>query len=76
VHPDVRVVHGSPDDEELAALMAVLSAVAERTSRAARAGGVRSRRAHWDGAFGDRLQPTGSWRVRDRTVTSFDPGAR
>ncbi|SDL78843.1 acyl-CoA carboxylase subunit epsilon [Streptomyces wuyuanensis] len=78
---DLRIVHGAPDAEELAAVMAVLTVVAHRrsTPRATAGGGAPdggSRRAHWDRAWGGGFQPSGSWRERDRTVTAFDPGSR
>ncbi|MFE7779005.1 acyl-CoA carboxylase subunit epsilon [Streptomyces sp. NPDC057445] len=73
---DVRIVHGDPDDIELAALMAVLSVVLRNREAAGAARGRRSRRAQWDRAWGGFLHPSGSWRVRDRTVTGFDPGSR
>ncbi|MEU2159167.1 acyl-CoA carboxylase subunit epsilon [Streptomyces sp. NPDC019396] len=74
---DVRIVHGSPDETELAALMAVLTLVAGHRGGAGT--GARRHlpcRAHWDRAWGGGLHPCGSWRVRDRTVTAFDPGSR
>ncbi|MCZ7457296.1 acyl-CoA carboxylase subunit epsilon [Streptomyces sp. WMMC940] len=78
---ELRIVHGTPDAEELAAVMAVLTVVAHRrsTARAAAGGGEPdggARRAHWDRAWGGGFQPCGSWRERDRTVTAFDPGGR
>ncbi|MEV4919286.1 acyl-CoA carboxylase subunit epsilon [Streptomyces tirandamycinicus] len=79
---DLRIVSGAPDAEELAAVMAVLTAVAHRRGEAPAAapgGGTpdgRPRRAHWDRAWGTGFQPCGSWRERDRTVTAFDPGGR
>ncbi|MHC5704653.1 acyl-CoA carboxylase subunit epsilon [Streptomyces sp. PKU-MA01144] len=78
---DLRIVRGAPDAEELAAVMAVLTAVAHRrgAAPAAAGGGTpdgRPRRAHWDRAWGTGFQPCGSWRERDRTVTAFDPGGR
>ncbi|MCX4514856.1 acyl-CoA carboxylase subunit epsilon [Streptomyces sp. NBC_01619] len=74
---DLRIVHGAPDDEELAALMAVLTVLAHRRAAArATPGGGRPRRAHWDRTWGGGFQPCGSWRERDRTVMSFDPGSR
>lgn len=81
MYVDLRIVHGAPDAEELAAVMAVLTVVAHRrsTARAAAGGGEPdggSRRAHWDRAWGGGFQPCGSWRERDRTVTAFDPGGR
>ncbi|WP_338673734.1 acyl-CoA carboxylase subunit epsilon [Streptomyces sp. SCSIO 30461] len=74
---DVRIVRGTPDETELAALLAVLTMVAGHRGTA-RAGGRShlSCRAHWDRAWGGGLHPCGSWRVRDRTVTAFDPGSR
>ncbi|MEU2161075.1 acyl-CoA carboxylase subunit epsilon [Streptomyces chengbuensis] len=79
---DLRIVHGAPDAEELAAVMAVLTVVAHRrsTARPGAGGGTPDggsrRRAHWDRAWGGGFQPCGSWRERDRTVTAFDPGSR
>lgn len=78
---DLRIVHGAPDAEELAAVMAVLTVLAHRrsTARTTAGGGAPdggSRRAHWDRAWGGGFQPSGSWRERDRTVTAFDPGSR
>ncbi|MFD5424752.1 acyl-CoA carboxylase epsilon subunit [Streptomyces sp. NPDC127084] len=74
---DVRIVRGTPDETELAALLAVLTAVAGHRGTA-RTGGRShlSCRAHWDRAWGGGLHPCGSWRVRDRTVTAFDPDSR
>ncbi|MGW7368992.1 acyl-CoA carboxylase subunit epsilon [Streptomyces sp. NPDC054841] len=73
---DVRIMQGSPDHVELAALMAVLTALACRSETAAAGREARRRRAHWDRAWGGGFQPSGSWRVRDRTAMAFDPGSR
>ncbi|MFD7615024.1 acyl-CoA carboxylase subunit epsilon [Streptomyces sp. NPDC059828] len=74
---DIRIVHGTPDETELAALMAVLTLVAgHRGTAGTGARGHLSCRAHWDRTWGGGLHPCGSWRVRDRTVTAFDPGSR
>ncbi|MER6999056.1 acyl-CoA carboxylase epsilon subunit [Streptomyces sp. NPDC000410] len=70
---DVRIVHGTPDHAELAALLAVLALARHRAaSHAARE--ARARRAHWDRAWGGAYQPCGSWRAK--AVTAFDPGVR
>ncbi|MGW2560388.1 acyl-CoA carboxylase subunit epsilon [Streptomyces sp. NPDC001514] len=74
---DLRIVHGNPDETELAALLAVLTVIASRREEdQAAASECRSRRAHWDRAWVGGFQPSGSWRVRDRTLVAFEPGAR
>ncbi|MGW1881413.1 acyl-CoA carboxylase subunit epsilon [Streptomyces sp. NPDC001970] len=73
----MRIVQGDPDDTELAALLAVITMVASRREAALAAECERrSRRAHWDRAWGGGFQPSGSWRQRDRMLTAFDPGSR
>ncbi|MFD7441301.1 acyl-CoA carboxylase subunit epsilon [Streptomyces sp. NPDC059909] len=73
----MRIVHGKPDDTELAALLAVLTVIAFRREAAlAAASERRTRRAHWDRAWGGGFQPSTSWRVRDKALVAFDPGAR
>ncbi|MFC5803355.1 acyl-CoA carboxylase subunit epsilon [Streptomyces formicae] len=75
---DIRIVHGDPDEDELAALMAVLGALAStrRSGPGAAEPRARERRAHWDRAWGGGFAPCGSWRERDRSVAAFDPGSR
>ncbi|MFE9257830.1 acyl-CoA carboxylase epsilon subunit [Streptomyces sp. NPDC006879] len=62
---DVRIVRGRPDAEELAALLAVLSAVAVcHDDEGALPGERRPRRAHWDRTHGGGFLPCASWRSR------------
>lgn len=71
----MKILRGAPDHTELAALMAVLTMVAShRETAQAVVVEPRPRRAHWDRAWGGGFRPCGSWQVRDRTATAFDPG--
>ncbi|MFE3325355.1 acyl-CoA carboxylase subunit epsilon [Streptomyces sp. NPDC059176] len=73
----MKILRGTPDHAELAALMTVLTMVAShREAPSAEAVEPRSRRAHWDRAWGGGFRPCGSWQVRDRRITVFDAGVR
>ncbi|MGP4003266.1 acyl-CoA carboxylase epsilon subunit [Streptomyces sp. 8N706] len=46
--PEFRVLHGNPDREEVAALVAVLVAVAQRGAGLGEVAGSRTERAEWE----------------------------
>ncbi len=70
-HHRIRVVRGTPDHVELAALTAALFmlARASEVSGSGRPRSSRHRRAHWDRNLPSRLHhPAHSWRARPRST--------